>query len=176
MFEAIAGILGTSGLGAVIGTIGAWVQKREDRKIKQMEYDHDLKRMDFQIQESRLEHEQALALADKEIDKAKTEGEIQQELGELDAFTQSITAGAKETGIAFVDAVRGLMRPIITSYLLIISTVLAIKINTLVGGLGSLPQDDVFVLYSDIINQVLFLTMVAVTWWFGTRPSSKIGR
>ncbi len=55
-------------------------------------------------------------------------------------------------------------------YLLAIATMATIKLNGFVGGREALKTIE---LYQDVINQILFLTATAVTWWFGSRLSSK---
>ncbi|ABC28924.1 hypothetical protein HCH_02094 [Hahella chejuensis KCTC 2396] len=72
----------------------------------------------------------------------------------------------------FVDAIRDLMRPLITVYLLILATFVTLNISRHLGGVGALSPVDLMVLYKEAIAQMLFLTTTAVTWWFGSRPSS----
>ncbi|MBU6955983.1 hypothetical protein KP814_31850 [Hahella sp. HN01] len=71
----------------------------------------------------------------------------------------------------FVDAIRGLMRPLITVYLLILATFVTLNISRHLGGVGALSPVDLMALYKEAIAKMLFLTTTAVTWWFGSRPS-----
>lgn len=171
MIEAIVGILSSSGLGAAVGALGSYLTKREERERDKVNNEHEFRMAELDLREAAQEQSHALALADKKLELTEAEGEIAHDIGELNAFTQSIMGQLKQTGIQFVDAIRGLMRPIITTYLLVISSYLAYRIGTVVGGIESLPADDMFALYKEIISGVLFLTTVAVTWWFGSRPS-----
>jgi hypothetical protein len=72
--------------------------------------------------------------------------------------------------MAIVDAFRGFMRPGITAYLLIVTSVIAFGLHqTLEGAIAQNPVD----LYKQVIMSVLFLTETAVTWWFGSRALAR---
>ena len=101
------------------------------------------------------------------------EGSVAIDQAEIEAFTDGLKEQSKNYGIKVVDGIRGLMRPLITVYLLVIATLLTLKINQLVGGLDSLEMSELKGIYDNVINQMLFLTATAVTWWFGSRPSSQ---
>lgn len=171
--ETLLSILTSTGLGGIIGVVGSWLTKREERKNLQLQYDHDIKMAEIQKEEARAEAEHELAMADKQIERAQVEGEIAIGQEEMEAFKEGLKEQGKTYGIKIVDAVRGLMRPVITIYLLIIATMVAIKINSLVGGLQSINVDELLIQYKSVIDQMLFLTATAVTWWFGSRPSSQ---
>jgi len=101
------------------------------------------------------------------------EGSVAIDQAKIEAFTDDLKEQSKNYGIKVVDGIRGLMRPLITVYLLVIATLLTLKINQLVGGLDSLEMSELKGIYDNVINQMLFLTATAVTWWFGSRPSSQ---
>lgn len=159
--SAIAG-----GLGAITGIIGNWLVKREERKTLIIQFDQQHKM-------AKLNGEQQLQLASSERQTLSVKGNIAVESTEADAFKDSLAVSAKSVGVGFVDGIRGLMRPLITVFLLVMCTLLAVNIHELVGGLESLSGDSIFQLYRDIILQLLFLTCTAVTWWFGSRPSKQ---
>lgn len=169
MLDAILGILGTGGAGGVIGLFGGWLSKRETRKMAEIQFKHDERMAEFQAQESREERQQALELADKNRELAETEGAIEVEGREVDAFVESIKSQATQTGIRLVDGVRGLMRPLITLFLLVSTTVIYYLINDKVGGLDSLPKPELIAIYRHVIEQIIFLTVLSVSWWFGSR-------
>ncbi len=73
------------------------------------------------------------------------------------------------------DTVKSMARPCITAYLLSISTWVTIKAWQLletVQAPGLTPTMAVGIV-TDTINIVLYLTVTAVTWWFGDRMASK---
>ena len=176
MLESIGEIFASSGLGAIVGAVGSWLGKREERKARQDEYAHESKMRDLDMQETQMTQAHEMAIADKEIQRAETEGQIDLDKIEASGWKESITQGFKQTGVKWVDGIRGLMRPLITVYLLAIASVVTYQLSRLVGGLEALPMDEVLDMYRHVISQLIFLTATAVTWWFGSRPQSHIGR
>ena len=171
MFEFVTTPFASSGFGAIIGFIGSWVTRMEERKANDLKYKHDLEMARIRNQELKLEQDHEIAMADKNYNRAELEGEIARDIGNTEAFKMSL-GSLKSTGIKWVDAITGLMRPLITLILLGLSFYLIYEINKIVGGIGSLPIDELVLLYKDVISETFFLVMVAVTWWFGSRPSS----
>lgn len=172
MLTALLSILTSSGLGGILGVVGSWLTKREERENLKLKFQHDVKMAEIREREAKLEFDHELALADKEIERAETEGQIQQDILSAEAFKTSLQEQAKTYGIKFVDAIRGLMRPLITVYLLAIGTYLTVKIGMLVGGVEEAFQpEELITMYRDVIAQIMFLVTTAVTWWFGSRPA-----
>lgn len=181
--EWLVDLLTTTSTGGIIGVLGSWLTKREERKNLQLKYDHDLKMSEIRKEEAKIEAEHELAMADKQVERAQVEGELAIGEVEMKAFTEGLKEQSKTYGIRLVDSVRGLMRPLITVYLLVIATFIMIQIHNLVGGFDtvicgpnsveSCNPDTAINTYKSVIDQVLFLTATAVTWWFGSRPSSQ---
>ena len=159
-------LFSTGGLGAIVGTFGNWLNKIEERKNKIIDNDHQLKMAVFKA-------EQKSQQDDSNRETLKLEGQIQVDNTDAQSFQESLKNGAVNTGIMFVDAIRGLMRPLLTIVLLIFSFVLLSNIHELVNGLDSVPQEELTKLYGDSIQQLLFLTIMAVSWWFASRPVKK---
>jgi len=171
--EALLSILTSTGAGGIIGVVGSWLTKREERKNIQLQFERDVKLAEIRKDEAKIEADHELGLADKQIERAQVEGSVAIDQAEIEAFTDGLKEQSKNYGIKVVDGIRGLMRPLITVYLLVIATLLTLKINQLVGGLDSLEMSELKGIYDNVINQMLFLTATAVTWWFGSRPSSQ---
>jgi hypothetical protein len=171
--EALLSILTSTAAGGIIGVVGSWLTKREERKNIQLQFERDVKLAEIRKDEAKIEADHELALADKQIERAQVEGSVAIDQAEIEAFTHGLKEQSKNYGIKVVDGIRGLMRPLITVYLLVIATLLTLKINQLVGGLDSLEMSELKGIYDNVINQMLFLTATAVTWWFGSRPSSQ---
>ena len=167
----IVDLFSTGGMGAIIGLAGSWLTKREKRKEAELNLQREIELGKLRLDELAAESEHELAMADKQMQRAELEGDIVVEKAEVDAFTESLKSQAKSTGILIIDAVRGLMRPLITVFLLGVSAWLAYSVNGLVGGLSSLDSKAIYALYDQIIQQIIFLTVTAVTWWFGSRPA-----
>lgn len=173
MLDAIVGIFSSSGLGAIVGLFGSWLTKREERRNAELKYDYEVKMAQIRKQEAELEFNHELALADKKMEQAKTEGEIKMDIQEIEALRDSMKEQQMTYGIKFVDALRGMMRPVITIYLLLVASYVAFKIGGYIGGLEAIDTEELVSMYKDTISQVMFLLTTAVTWWFGSRPSSK---
>lgn len=172
MIGTLADLFASSGLGAIVGLLGSWLTKREERRNLELKLTHDIKMADIRKQEAAFEFEHELAMADKQVERAQAEGEIARDVAEMDAFREGLKEQQLIYKIKWVDAIRGLMRPVITIYLLLLATLVATKIGSITGGLGALDKTVMETLYSDTIAQIFFLVTTAVTWWFGSRPSS----
>lgn len=162
--EWLATILGSGGLGSVVGMAGSLFRAHIDRKEKSNERNFLLKKQELSIRELELEQSHELSMADKQMERAKVEGDIVIEGKEIDAFAKSLPS-EKFTG--WLSAVR----PGITFFLLFSSTLLAIVVWNKVDGLENFSAEELTGVLRDIIASTLFLTMTAVTWWFGSRPS-----
>lgn len=172
MLETLLGILASGGTGAIVGLIGSIAAKWLDLKVLKEKLTVEVKMAEIRTRELELEQSHALALADKEIDKAEVEGKITLDVAEMQAFAESQKAQAIRYG-GVVDSIRGLMRPVITLFLLIASTWILYLVWQMVGGLQALDQDELLALFKSQIDAMTFLTMTAVTWWFGSRPSAQ---
>lgn len=168
----LADIFASSGLGAVVGLLGSWLTKREERRNLELKLAHESKMADIRKEEAAFEFSHELAMADKQVERAEIEGRIASDVEEMAAFRDGLKEQQLIYRIKWVDAIRGLMRPVITVYLLVLATAVTVKIGSLTGGLETLEKDMMASLYSDTIGQILFLVTTAVTWWFGSRPSS----
>ena len=171
----ILSLLGSATGGGILGIAGNWLKGRGELKAKKLEYENEreIRSLDMQelkleatlkTQQIKLENEGKLALADVEADRAKDIA-----LSELQMA--SYAADKASYGGGFVDAVRGLMRQIITAYLLILMTYYGVSLHDIAGGIGSMDADKAWELYGKIINTIIFLTTTAVTWHYGSRPT-----
>ncbi len=169
----LADIFASSGLGAIVGLLGSWLTKREERRNLELKLTHETKMADIRKEEAAFEFSHELAMADKQVERAEVEGQIARDVEEMAAFRDGLKEQQMVYKIKWVDAIRGLMRPVITVYLLLLATIITLRIGSWTGGLQSLDAHVMTTLYSDTIAQILFLVTTAVTWWFGSRPSSE---
>ena len=121
ILETIAGIFSSGGLAGITGLVAGHLAKIEDRKKAELLNSHELEMTKLTIMETKLEQSHELAVADKEIDKAETEGEIEIESKEVDAFIES-QKDNKYTG----SGIRW-VRPGIAFYLLGLATYISVK-------------------------------------------------
>ena len=173
MISALAEIFASTGLGALVGLLGSWLTKHEDRRNLELKLAHDIKIADIRNQEAAFEFVHELAMADQQVERAQAEGDIARDIAEMGAFRDGLKEQQMIYRVKWVDAIRGVMRPVITIYLLALATLVTINISNTAGGLEALDRSAMDTLYSDTITRIFFLVTTAVTWWFGSRPSSS---
>tara|TARA_R110000822_G_scaffold154105_5_gene293597 strand:- start:818 stop:1369 length:552 start_codon:yes stop_codon:yes gene_type:complete len=177
MLETILSLVGSSFGGGLLGVFGTFIKSKSEYKNKKLDYDHsiamhkaDMESMKLEAQlkvdEIQLQNEGRLALANVEMERA-------QDVNDANIRQASYTNDKASYGNLFIDGVRGLMRPMITTYLLILMTYISYQINTIVGGVAGLPVAKIWALYHELIIAIVFLTTTTITWWFGTRPVVK---
>lgn len=183
--------------GGITGLLGNAITSFFKYKNAKMEYEHKEKMVKLET-EAMLEE----AKAQISIAKARIEGEV--ELAEVEAYKEGIISGKEKffgeqwidrmldsdgwasyilkpvatllaICFAFIDLLRGLMRPVLTLYLTGMATYityLAWKILE-IKGLQALSVADAVNIYNDVISTVIYLAVSAITWWFGDRSMSK---
>lgn len=167
-------VFSSGGLGAIVGAFGGIASKWQELKLKKLQLQEKLAMAKIRKDEVELEQSHELSMADKQMERAQNEGAIQADLKAGDAFIESIKDASKSTGIPIIDGIKGLMRPVITSFLLCTTIWLMWSIWDKVGGLDSLGETDLIDLFKTIVNQVVFLTVMAVSWYYAARPG-RIG-
>lgn len=163
-------LFGSAGFGSILGMAGAWLTKREERENAKLKYAHDIEMQKLRVEELKAEQSHELAIADKQIQRAQTEGQIKVELGELGAFSETLREQTMKYG-GWIDKVRGAIRPMITIYLLGLTSYIAIALWIEMSGLAAFDKAQLLTLFTDIINKLTFLTCTCTLWWFGVRMS-----
>jgi hypothetical protein len=169
MLDAILGLASSSGLGVIAGLVGSFLAKREERKVLELSNAHETNMATIDMERDSRDQAHDIQMADKQMDMAAQEGEIAADVAELGNIGETIKAQSKLSGNVVVDGILRFVRPFITFYLLVVLSIIGYQLHKLTGGLESLPTDDVFELYQYLIHQIIFLTVTAVTWWFGSR-------
>ena len=73
-----------------------------------------------------------------------------------------------------VDTIRGLVRPVLTLYLVIVAHMMYINLHAMLQERGTqLTGEQIQTLAMQVIGTLLYLATTAVVWWFGTRPTKK---
>ena len=151
MLDIIASVLtgGATGIiGSAIGTVGRFIEKRQELKQMKLEFDQEFKLQGLQItaRKDELESEQAIvqAQADSDI----------------------------KTASYSHDASYGIATPIIASILRFVRPVLTFGLLGFSGYIFFSIQDDPTIV-RELSNQIMFLTTTAVAWWFGDRSLRK---
>lgn len=173
MLSAILGIFTSGGFGAVTGLVGAFMSKREERKVLELNCKTEVALARIDADRETADHAHSLKMFDMKLDETELEGNIATDVAEMGNVKASIIAQSQPSGVPWIDGVLRFVRPAITGYLLIMCTIIAVKMDTIVGGLESLSTTEVFSLYVYIIESLVFLTTTAVAWWFGSRGMKR---
>lgn len=163
------GLVGAAASGGVLGLIGTgihallkWGEQREKRKRE-----IELRKLD--LDELRLEGELNMQRAEKEIERARVVGENQLAAAEQQADqairVASYVSDKATYGGGWVDAVRGLMRPVITAYSLGLLT----WIGWLMWQAGASDLAASSIYWRQVVEAVILLATTSATWWFGSR-------
>lgn len=146
LFSALFG--GATGLlGTVVGKVFGWLELRERRKALVIEQAHELALFDRQAALRQTEMESERALADTAAWQA----------GRVASYRHDMAAGETYRWVA---SIIRLTRPALTLLLLGLTGWVFLRVSDL----G---------IQSDIVNQIVFLTSMAVAWWFGDRAPQQ---
>jgi len=197
---ALLGTLLTSVLsGGATGLLGILVQrwfdmKSEGQKIEIIKLNHqnakEMRQLELIQLQKTIEGKIAVAQEEREAIIGQAHAEERARAYEADAvmFKASVDADRatyldhaaqqKYTWAAFamgmVDWARGMVRPILTAYLVIVAHLMFNWAREFTEKYGTgLTASDAKDILLKIIEVLLYLATVAVVWWFGTRPPKK---
>jgi len=182
MFELLGLIFGNIFSGGATGLIGVIAQRFFDFKNKKLDIEIEREKRETVLAVARLNME----AADKEW---AARHKIEETKGDSAAFTKSIweetprysnptTLTPKQQWVMVVlDALRGVVRPLLTIYLCALTTYVWFQVRSLMGG-EDLDLLAALEVWKMVVGNILYLTTTVVLWWFGTRnkvaqPGSK---
>lgn len=150
--------------GGLTGLIGGIAQKVADYKTKKLEIELLQKKSDAEIALRRVDAEimqQEWAARTKVAEIETASADFKASFNEPTLYSEKVAPTAKQGWLlVFVDFLRGIVRPILTLYLCAITTILYMHTD---GGRVD-PQS--------VVDTILYLTVTAVTWYFGARAGS----
>lgn len=195
----ILSILGSMVSGGATGLIGVLFQRFFDYKTKQQ----DLELVKINNEHARvlaqMDIEKANRAAQATEHVADEQAEAQIRTAEMDAQAKADEMAARSyiasmesdratyldsksqarskfarIMMTIVDSVRGLIRPVLTIYLVIIATVMFSWARSLAADSSKpINVDDAAKIIAAIVDTLLYLTTTCVVWWFGVRPTEK---
>lgn len=151
------------GAAGITGLFGGMVSKFFEAKAKREQYRYEERMRELDIEESKLERDHEVTMADKQMERAQVEGELAIEEGELRAFNTSQKEGNRVEGLL------RFVRPGITFYLLVAVSILFGAVWQSVGGLDAFNAQELSVMLHDMVNAAIYLTVMCIGWWFGSR-------
>ena len=174
--------LGTSAAtGGVFGAIGVGIQAVvklfSDRQAAQR--DIELRRLDIEeLRESaKLAIEKAESEARGAAEVARINAQAEERRADADLQKASYEHDEMRYGGGKVDAIRGLMRPFITAYYMLLEAIVAGAVVYAAYKLQLKPTpDQIWTLVTTIVNSIVFLATMSVTWWLGSRPLRITGK
>lgn len=180
-------ILGTliSGVlsGGATGLLGVLLQRWFDLRTR----DRDITLLQLQHQQAlalaQIENERARLRADADMFAADRAAEAREAEADASALAASFAADRATyldpaaqrrsrfavAGFALVDIVRGLIRPVLTAYLVVLATWMFLWARDLAGQQALTPAEALNII-GQIVATILYLTTACVLWWFGSRP------
>jgi len=173
MFEWVGDIIGSVMSGGITGLIGTGLTAYTEYKKQKLLFSHEEKMTELEQQTIKIESEAAIQRTTAEYE-GKTEMENVKAFGESFSSDKATFMTSDRdnwfTRILFtlVDFVRGMTRPLLTFYLCSVTTWMAWQIYIITGNVVFNPTQALDLL-QQIISAVLYVTVTAVTWWFGTR-------
>lgn len=177
--DVLFGLLGSILSGGATGLIGIIIQRIADYKNKQL---------DLQEKAATRSHELAVMSAEWQgrLSVAKEQGEAARDVADSGAlaasyqgaFDRFATWDMKREKWYFkmwmvaLDFLRGIVRPALTVYLCVLTTLIYLEARGLVAQ-EDLAVEDALKLQVRIVETILYLTTTCVLWWFGTRNKGK---
>lgn len=176
MFSFITSILsgGLTGiLGAGVQRIADYFNKKQDIKIMELKFaqDEKMRRIDIEMLDKEWAARNSIAV---------TEGNAKIDVAESAAFAESMkmepqrySKATDSIWLVILDFIRGIVRPGLTIYLAVLTTMMYFELQTLKSFSDMLVSTDVFSVYEMIINTILYLFTTVVLWYFGVRNKGK---
>lgn len=183
MFEAIiTSIIG----GGATGLLGVIIQRFADHKNKQL---------DMEKIKSQNDHEIALRKVDAEIMQqewaartqvAETEGYYKESVEDSKAFASSLMSEPQLYSVnvkpnkfqgsmlVILDFIRGLVRPGLTIYLCVLTSLIYFHAYKMLG--VAMESTQAYEVLKLIIGTVLYLFSTCLLWWFGVRNKAPAPR
>lgn len=186
MFE----LLGSIFSGGITGIIGSAINSFAEYKNKKLTYEYEYKKLEHDQRMLKLEHEARLQITetegDIELEQIREKGKLNLETVEASGFKASIESESRGASFAtgenarnswlfiFVDAVRGLIRPFLTIYLIAIVTLMYGDIHLILQQTDQhLSTEQSLILLKKITDTILYVATAVVLWWFGSRTRIK---
>ncbi len=179
----IGGFLGSVLSGGVTGILGVAVQRVADYKNKQL---------DLQAAREKAQSEIALKQADAAIMAqewaartkiAETEAAGQEAVADSQAFAASFNepkqyaAGALNPAqtwlMVVLDFVRGIVRPGLTIYLCVLTTLVYFQAREIQVRTG-ISSEEAYAVVKQVTSTILYLATTCLLWWFGVRNKGGV--
>lgn len=165
--------------GGATGLLGVVFQRIADYKNRQLDLQLDKQRGELEL----AKRDKDAAIMREEwagrTQVAQIEGDATKDAAESAAFAASLSGEPKRYAdgkmttaqtwlMVALDFIRGIVRPGLTIYLCVLTTLVYLQARELLAG-QAMSATEALELVKMIVGTVLYLTTTCVLWWFGTR-------
>lgn len=177
---ALMDIISNAATGGLLGSVGGiaskFIEGKHAIKLKELDNDLQTKLSAHEIALTKLQFESQRTIA--EIDAGK-------EIAVADAALQSASYGNDTAAYAsvdvsrshwsmlLVDAIRGLVRPLLTTVLVVFNVVIAFWLWDKNG--ATMDGKDSYSLLKTMVDNLALCTSLAISWYFGARAHRAEG-
>ena len=150
--------------GGLTGLVGGIAQKVADYKTKKLELEMLQKKTEAEIQLRRVDAEimaQEWAARTKVAEIETASADFKASFNEPVLYSEKVTPTVRQGWLlVLVDFLRGFVRPFLTLYLVVVTTVMYLRTD---GGAINAQS---------VVDTILYLSVTACTWWFGSRGTN----
>lgn len=171
MMSFLGDALGAIMSGGLTGIFGSAISIFGKIKQQSMMNDHEVAMGKLKQDDMRLQKELMLAQTEASVSIAEMQAFAESQKNDEASYSkgQELTGGQKWL-MVIVDFLRGMIRPSMTIYMTVLTTMIYWQVMELVGGLeGVIDKTQAYALSQQIILVILYITTTVILWWFGTR-------
>ena len=159
--SAVLSLLASPIFGSITGFLGSWLTKKEERKLKELDYKH-AEAM------AQMKNQQEILVAEKKLAGVIEEGKIVIQSEEMKAFTAS-----QERSSTFGEKVKNMMRAALICYVSLVCGLLTWMIYRQIGGLDSMSTAALVSLFGETVSMFFYMFSLGYSWFYGIRGSSS---
>ena len=171
-------MLGSLISGGLTGILGAVVSNVTDifKDRQKQAHERENRKLDLEAMDKEYSFEMSRTAAENQSKLDAAEIGLIAMSYEHDAASYSkgmkIKSGFLQGLLVFVDVIRGLVRPVLTAFLIwcIWDTRLEVKAIIEAAGIATIPIEQAISIYAAVVDAIIYIGTTACLWWFGTRP------
>ena len=177
-------ILLAVGSGGLSGLVGGIMNRFADYKLEKIRFQHESARNDHELKVIQLEAEANLKIMREKgkIDVSISENEMEADIAQAQAKSlaasyandaRSYSTNGESKWFVFVDVWRGIIRPGITTYYSIVSTIITWYLYQMVKDV--ITDEKAMELFEYVVILMVYMTATATLYWFATRVKAPRG-
>lgn len=166
---------GATGLiGTALQSVYQYKTRKLDIELEKSKAANELEQRKLDIEMQKQEWASRTQIAEittaGEVDKADAETLAASYQMEPEQYSEkTLLTHAQNWLFVIVDTLKALIRPSLTIYLCIITSLIYFQTR----GLINTNQGDSFALLEKLVNTILYVTTTCILWWFGSRNSNS---